>query len=240
MAEQPLETEPAKIYQGRLDLVDWGLGFHYARLTLLLFCMVAFLGLLILGVFGLEVPESLLIVIDLLAGAILLIAPVVGLTGSLLCLGIPPEAKTRRYLAVALLLDFPLPLAYFALESEPGQLFVYIGAGIVQLLSWAFFMAFLRELARYLEQEVAADEALRLLKFGINLYTGILVFTGVVVWFADFARPVSTKQPETYWPGCFLVLAIPVAIYLLYLLSVFLIKQLNLIGTLRQVIRSRT
>jgi hypothetical protein len=226
------KDQDAAVDTGRLDLADWGLACHYLRLVLLLLCILGFLCLLIIpAFFELILPDSLVLLMALLTWGMIFATPVLGLVGSLLCLGIPRAARACRYIAVAVVFDLlPLVLGYFVATdyfSEPEVLLASIAAPAAQFVAWTFFMVFLRELARYLNRDIEAEEALRLLKMWILLITFAALVTGITFRVADLI-------------GYFLVLVIPLALYFFYLLLKFLLDQLGLIGTLRQVIRSRT
>jgi hypothetical protein len=225
-AETPGEQPPPPPMP-ELVWVDWGLGFHYARLPV--FLLSVLVGLLIAVLKDFLDPEWVARIGLILVVGILLLSPVLGLVGSVLCLKFPREANVRPLLLGSLGFDVAailLGLLVLGGSFTPGgSVIVQIVGGAAELVAWMLFMVFLDQAARFLNQEVASAEALRLLKSGIVLtVVWGLVFAAVLALAASLGSPVY-------------LVALPLALYLLVMTLLFLFQQLALISTVRQVIR---
>jgi hypothetical protein len=90
--------------------------------------------------------------------------------------------------------------------------------------SWILFMLTLRRLCLSLRDEGMANEATDLLIRGIIMLILSPMLLGLVLLLAT---------------GCFLILSIPILITLLYFFFSFFTRQLDLVGSIRQVIATR-
>jgi hypothetical protein len=259
--EQTHEERHAERNQTRLSWVDRGLGFHYARLVVVLLFDV------ILGVgfrfFAVIIPSQSSVIPY---GVVLplMIAALLGLIGSILCLRAPPQSKARILILLALLLDLVVfPSTYFiyfnsntisfnadgiGLTPEQVVLAGIIVGEVFQLISWICFVFYLRQLALHFHEEVAADEAIQILVWGIGLlvvplllfalgafglvsFWLLFIYLGLlyILSLASFWESVPSVG-RFYWLLLWFVAPI-------YLYFKFLLKQLSLIATVRQVIR---
>src|SRR5262249_14303689 len=76
-------SKKGRLRRRNLGLVNLGLGFHFARFVVFLFCILLDLGFYILA--G-PAPSVALMLIVLFYVAFFIIAPLLGITGSILCL----------------------------------------------------------------------------------------------------------------------------------------------------------
>jgi hypothetical protein len=233
-------TEETRLEEKNWRRVALGLGFHYARLVVFL------LG--ILGFFSIALAEPFLddlvipiVLVMFLTVCFLLMAPTLGLIGSIFCLSVPKEAGARRLLVASLLFELgPFALTYFTFAGalQPaeealglkGRNIAFLGGLLFQLTSWFFFMLFLRQLALYLDQQVQADEVVQLLAKGFAL----LLIPPLIVLGSAWLMEVLV------FLGCLLgpiMMALPFVVLVLYIM--FLFQQLALIGALRQAICNR-
>jgi hypothetical protein len=219
----------------RLNRVGRGLGFHYARLVLFLLEILLFLVLGLLGVTPDSLPTRVLaMTLALVTFGIILLVPLLGLIGSILCLWVPPESAARRFIWTSLVIDLILlGLSVFGGIAEAAgiaRLLWQGGSLVLAVLSWVFFMLFLIRLGWYFDEPVIAEDGRALLIKGIAL--AVLVPLGLVgILVMLYALPPV---------GCLLVLLTPVLLVVVLVVYIkFLFQQLALIGSLRQVIRSQ-
>jgi hypothetical protein len=161
-----------------MNLVRLGLGFHYARMLINLVAMLFLMGLVCFesGSRMVNSPVASAASAGLgISGLILFIAlifllPLLGLIGSVLCLWVPRESKSRGVLIASLVLDVAvIPLGVVLAVMEISGFF----AIPVGLTSWILFMLFLQRLAQYLDQRSAVQDARNLLVLGIALFVGV-------------------------------------------------------------------
>jgi len=127
------------------------------------------------------------VIVTAIVGVCLMAQPMLGLTGSALCLFVPERGRMRLLLIVSLVLDIAgvglafvdltpyIPEWLATLPSVSGVI-----AGAFALVSWVFFMNFLNQLAYYLEERDAAHEAILLIRWGVALILlPPLVLTGL-------------------------------------------------------------
>ena len=100
-------------------------------------------------------------------------------------------------------------------------------------------MLFLRRLARYLDQDLAADEALVLLIRGVVLWALPPLLVGAFVGLNDMVGGVGLVGVEgVYFVLAVATMAVLVFVWLVWFIK-FLFQEAALIGTLREVIRKQ-
>jgi hypothetical protein len=231
------DDRPRKISAGmkkrqQLKLVNLGLGFHYAGLVIVLVGFLGNLCLALLGpfVFGSLAAASLMGVLYLLLFvAVGLVTPGLWITGSILCLYVPPKSGAFPLVLTSLVLDGVALLLMSSLWWFLGLFAMY--AGLVLIASWILFLLFLRTLATYLREHGCANEAMQLVYFFVALVVGIIVFV-LVVFLLGFL--VGARAP---W--LLVVVMLIGGITLLVFEIKFLLRNLGLIGELRQAITTR-
>jgi hypothetical protein len=215
-----------------LARVQLGLGFHYARLVLTLLAILVLMGLMCYGVTvkpGAGDPG--LIVGGLATLGLVLLAAVLGILGSVLCLWVGRASGAWGFVFTSLLLDgLTLPLAaYLQIVSLPPLI-----GWVVQFVSWILFMLFLGRLARYLDRPGEANELMALITWGVALLVGVpllLVLLAQIVFLsAAFGSPSALV---------FLMISTAVlAVQFIFLVKLFF-RILGNIQTLRATIASR-
>jgi hypothetical protein len=222
--------EHGQTREEKLSLVNLGLGFHYARLVVILVCillwMVMFLVMASGGSLGLVLFLEIVYFVG--TGAV---APVLALTGSILCQWTPGESGSRHWIVLSLTLDclqFLLIPIFFLAQVGLGGVFALMLFGFLFFVaSWVFFMIFLSTLAHFLDQPGIGNEATRLMVKGLALLGGFIMM--LVLMFALIQVALL--------PVAFLTLILMLVWFVAYIN--FLFELLNLIGSLRQVIASR-
>ncbi len=206
-----------------LEKVNLGLGFHYARLVLLL---VTLIGQLLVGaVAGVAVGNPNLVpVVGVLTVLLLVSAGVqalLGIVGSIFCLAVPTASGARGIILISMVLDvlaLPLGVVMFLLDF-PDVLGMLMG-----LVSWILFMVFLSRLAAFVREGVLSQTCMELLWHGLILFLAAPLGLVVVGFGLRFLPCIG--------PLIFLALLLG---YIVYLIK-FLFMILEAIGSLRQVI----
>ncbi len=230
------------------DRVNLGLGFHYVRIAVMLAGVALLLAGLTVGMiaagFGALVSRQghvskativsagLVGFVFLVVGLILrFITPLLGLAGSSLCLWVPLHTGAWGFMLASLVLDSVAALVSLLLllpglvSSREGAALAALPAFVLSFTAWILFVIALYRLSAYFKEEKMAEEAIQILFRGI----GILVLTPLVL-FTLVALAGS----------CFGALfAPPTTLGSLYYIFQFLRRQLDLVGSLRQVIASR-
>jgi hypothetical protein len=224
-----------------------GLTIHYARIALMLLCFVVLvISMVVLPlVAALEISRAarsgegpgaglVLATIPLLLVNIAMnfLAPLLGLSGSILCLWVPSQSGAKGFIIASLTLDLvalPVGLLLRLLSLFPeGQLLAVLGvvpAFLMGFIAWALFMVFLQKLSSYFHEETLAEEAQALLIRGI-----VILVLAPVVFFILLGLALL--------PCIGFIFVLMVLGYSLYYFFLFLRRQLDLIGSLRQVIAS--
>jgi hypothetical protein len=170
-----------------------------------------------------------------------MVVSMLGIAGTVCCLWVPGAARARPFILVALLLDlasFVIPLllvlgwvlGYLADDTAHFTLLLWTSP-ILVVAAWAFFLFYLRRLAQYLKGGLAADESLLILLRGAYL----LVLPAVIFFLADqFGVFVFLRLG-----GFPIPLEMVLPFYLLVAFLLLVLRQLALIGSLRQLIHSR-
>jgi hypothetical protein len=261
-----LREEPPAPIQGwarrRLVLLDRGLWFHYAKLIVYVICVIVFCyGLITLVIVSTVRREPFTekgpagIVLLYLVLFMLFLPPALGLIGSVLCCGAPPEARARALILASLVLDalaVTFPILNFGqlrdvvalFDATPSWSVLDFAAAVVSPLcsvaGFACFLLFLRQVAIYLTRPVAADEALTILvQYGL-LALGALVSGAVVPALVDFTAVAMEEVPMVEVIVMFvlgpLLVALAVALLVFWFKLVF--RIIHLIGTLREALRT--
>jgi hypothetical protein len=230
------------------DRVNLGLGFHYARIAVMLAGVaLLFVGLAV-GTFvavvgsaqarqghvskGTIVSVGLVWLVFALVGfTFRFVTPLLGLAGSSLCMWVPLHTGAWGCMLASLILDAVATLVSLLLllpglvSSSEGAALAALPAFLLSLAAWVLFVIALYRLSVYLKEEKMAEEAVQILQRGI----AILILTPLVL-FALVALAGSCVGA---------LFSPPIALYSLYYLFFFLRRQLDLVGSLRQVIASR-
>jgi len=226
------EEEDAGGQARRWAHVERGLGFLYARLVIVLVCFLLGLSRLILEGSILSKVNQILVLTE--AVGLLVAGPVLGLIGSLFSLRVPRYTGARPYIVLSFLLDpVSLPFAYFYFVGQytpQGELLVLLGGRAAQAMSWVLYILFQRRLAVHFNEEIAADEAAQILVWGVILVPAPWALVGAFLLLFQVA-PFLAFITGPGW------MVLPFVLIVLYVK--FLLRQLALLGTLRQVIRSK-
>jgi hypothetical protein len=221
-----------------MSLANLGLGFHYARLIVeLVSIVVGLFGSMAVGL-AMGTPAmalGLAIVFGFLTVVMSAVMAILGLTGSILCAWVPARSGARPLIIVSAALDAPLlPAALVPLFVAMGyvgfQVYGFVSS-LLGLASWILFMLFLRALSFFLSEDTMGREAERLLIRGLVLLLLVPITVSVLLFLIVLAVPIL------------IFFVVPVAflasIYWIVLAIKFIFEVLNLIGSIRQVIRSR-
>src|SRR5262249_20791039 len=162
-----------------------------ARLVVFLFMILVYLGMIFAAIGnspGLAGGLALLFTLGFF-----FLAPVLGVAGSALSIGVPGESGARLFIIFALVLDALIPLlfliAVLAAVASPASLAAGVAAGmlVVILLSlmaflagWVFFMVFMKVLGDYLGEEHLGNESVRLIIKGVIILVAI-IFVQVIL-----------------------------------------------------------
>jgi hypothetical protein len=220
-----------------MALVNLGLGFHYARLVVqLLVIVVSIFGQIAVSMTLAAAPATALglaIVVGFALITLNLAMGLLGLIGSALCMWVPPRGG-RVLIVISGALDAPqLPLAvlsFFVPMAGLGFHGLMLLCVLMELAAWILFMLFLRRLCLLLGEEMMAREATRLLIKGIVLMVAPIPFA-ILLYLVAGAVPFLM---------CVLALAVFAGvIYWIVLIIKFIFEELELIGSMRQVIVSR-
>jgi hypothetical protein len=265
----------------QLSLTNLGLAFHYARLLVYLIGMAtviaAYLLVLTLGA-GMAASRAarsegpgtagagllgLVMALALIADiAMVFVAPILGITGSILCCWVPHRTGARPLIMTSLGLDggaLLLPIIGLlvagtaALRFDPGAsaaaLVFFLLSPLCALAGFILFMLFCRRLAGYLGEHGAADEAIAIIINLVVLIVSIIVLVVAVFILALLAvggpsrvgaGPLREPGTGAQVMGCFIGLLF-LAGFITWLVFVikWLFRTLNLIGSLRQHLRTR-
>jgi hypothetical protein len=187
------EADPAR---QALDRVEKGLRCHNYRIQAWVYgVFLAFAAVLIAPWFG----GAALVVVFLgllLAGAL---APVLGITGSVLCLSVPEESSGKPFIVGSLVLDVAAVLAGVvagvgaAAFEVPSPAASLLGS-VIGFAAWVLLTLFLKRLGAYLGQPDLESEAGRLLLVGIALQLSPLLLILLVVLVGGLASLRGTLR----------------------------------------------
>jgi hypothetical protein len=237
-AAPPKDADPDRAREtARWAWTKRGLGFHYARIVVIILSFLAYLFALVLqSVHATPVAAVLLCS----SFGVSLVGPALGLIGSLLCLRVPSQAGARPFIILSLMLDvIVIPstsLQYTGVLTAAAEavglstpLLALIVFGALQMADWVFYIFFQRRLAQFFDDDNAADEAVQVLVRGVLLVVApVLLVFGFIV--------LLVQVPLV---GCLMLpLAYLLLIFLAALYVKFLLRQLALIDTLRGLIRN--
>jgi hypothetical protein len=217
-----------------LATVRVGLGLHYARLVLTLLTFLALMGLVCYAAMTRAQVQDRGVAVGALATiAVGLLAALLGVVGSILCLWVGRASRARGFILASLVLDaLTVAVAAWARAAALPDLLAWVPA----FASWILFMLFLRRLALYLDRPGEADECMALITRGVALLVAVplllFLLAQVAILWGFLARNVS---------ALFLLGAVSVLIVILQF--IFLVKLffsiLGNIQTLRAAIASR-
>ncbi len=211
------KRERQGIPSGSLAKVNLGLGFHYARLAALLLSTLLSMVPVLLGRF--------------VAIQVQIVTPPLGLIASILCLWMPRQTGSWGLVLASFILDLAtllvgVVLSVAAIGVSPGTvLLLTLPVYGLSFASWVLFMLTLGRLCRFLRDEGMAEEA-----------TEILIRGSILMLLAPFVRVFLALLGEAVLG---FVVALPVALIFLYQYYLLLRRQLDLVGSIRQVIATR-
>ncbi len=228
----------------RMRLANLGLGFHYAKVLCMLVATLSILGAFVIA--PLVQSPGLFLLLFRLALILMILTPVLGGTGSLLCFWLPEKSRSRVLViitfglevggTVAWILVLVLTTAALAAGGMMGEGALTLGkVGLVLLVlasaviyaSFLMFLLVLRALANYLRDRASAEEALRQL----IIYVIVTLGGTVLVMVLGFLLP---RLGEV---GLYLLGMITLGLFVAYALVLFAI--LKVIATVRQGIATR-
>jgi phage FluMu protein Com len=242
--QQQKKQQRQKLKKDQLKLVNFGIGLHYVKLMCVLISLLivvtffAFAVLMVNALAGagkdmdnlrreLEGAIGALLLLTLISLTISgLLAPLLGIMGSILCYWMP-SSRARPYILMSAILDsialviwiVLLALGRFAgfLRGEP--ILSTLGmSGLVAtalifvfgLASWTVFMTFLRKLALYLDQKSLANDVAQMRTFCIIFFVATpLLFAfifsaewmfciGSVIFFGGFIAWIAGSAKFVY------------------------------------------
>lgn len=192
--EEPVAVARRRKRRGRqeplpagLAKVRRGLGYHYARLVLTLLAGLMVMGLISYGVaFKVQADDAGLIIGRAVTVGTVLLAAVLGILGSFLCLWVGRPSRAWGFIFASLVLDVLTPPLVLALQflAIPPLL-----GWPLQLISWLLFMLFLRRLAVYVDRPGEANEVMAFITWGIALFVGVpllLILLGQMAFLSAF------------------------------------------------------
>jgi hypothetical protein len=249
--KRPGDEEPSPVKKSTrgLPIVNLGLGFHYLRLIVLvaaLVILVVFLVTLTGAIMYLsQTLYGMSLVSAVLLRILLWVLPVLGITGSVLCLYVPSQSRSLPMIIISLCLDaiqFPFVVILMLVKTESTSFLVLtLVTLILSVAAWVLFMVFLAILCWYLEEENMAYDAYRLIRKGLTLL-GCYLLTQVI--FRLIVAALFPAGKEMAADGLFLwwimfMLIVQVTIVWVVIIIRFLFEIIALIGSIRQVILSR-
>jgi hypothetical protein len=245
------EERPRRVSTRGLDTVNIGLGFHYARMVVILFGLLGMIVLLFAAaaagaraagaakagrpadpdVAGLVIVVVLALCVTI---ALNFVAPLLGLVGSILCSFAPAQSGAKGFIIASLVLDLlslPVAIVLQFVNLIPAfkgiAVLGAIPAFLMGFIAWAMFMLFLKQLCSYLSEDAMANEAMAIMMRGLLiLCVAPVLVIGLVVVVGVFMC-------------CGLIPTGLLLFYSVYYFFEFLRRQLDLIGSMRQVILSR-
>ena len=227
---RPTKIGKRKQKREQMRRVQLGLGFHFWKyLTYILG-----INLMISGVILATFMPLLAIMVVVVGYIAILVSPILGIVGSILCTSVPAKIEARPLITVSLGLDASCLLLGFlggfiglVTRTLPGSqgiafLVFLIASTACGLAAFVLFMLFLRKLATYLDDHKTADEAMTHM---INLLAVVLGGGAVMIVTAAILFNIEP------WLGALAVGLEYLCFFVLYLKVLFAI--LDVISTLR-------
>jgi hypothetical protein len=227
---RPTKTGKRKERRRQIRRVQLGLGFHFWKYL----TYVLGINLIISGVI-LATFLSLLGILVVTVGYIaILISPVLGIVGSILCTSVPAKTEAKPLITVSLGLDAScLALGFLGgfiglvTRTLPGRegiafLVFLISSAACGLAGFVMFMLFLRKFATFLDDHKSADEAMTQM---INLLVVVLGGGAIMIITAAILFNIEA------WLATLALGVEYLAFFILYLKVLFSI--LDLISTIR-------
>jgi hypothetical protein len=261
--EKQKRKDKLKTKRSQFKLVNLGLGLYYGKLLCYLIGILIMLFVVILATLvastgsvagdaprpGATAAESvslaavgIIVIIDVCI--MVFLAPLLGMTASILCCWVPPRSQARPLIITSASLDVAsivLGIVVFAM----GLLVGFTGSGrlaeiailpalILFLLvftsmvtAWILFMLFLRKLANYLDDETTGDEAFSLMVQTVLFCVATPIVTAVQAILAALIMYLGQA------------LALIIGTVWLILSFKLMFRNLNLISTLRALVQRR-
>jgi hypothetical protein len=230
--------------------VNLGLGVHYVKVI----CYLGGIFTLIGGVFaafaagaagGGQSFAGVAMIVMLLATLLwVVLPPILGVIGSILCCWVHQKTGARTLILISMGLDVASLLMFGVfLILSAASMFNQQAAGsgidvlalalrgasaLLSLAAWVLFMVFLRNLAYFFDEQTTGDESVSVtITYLVSATFGLAAVVGLSI-FLDALLPCI---------GAVFALVLIIC-YVIWMIKV-LFRILNLIGSLRQVIRSR-
>jgi hypothetical protein len=242
--EEPEAEVPPRKKKGRREplpavmaRVQVGLRCHSARLVWELLALLVMLGLLCYaGIARARPGDRVLDAGGLTAFGIALLAILLGVLGSTLCLWVGRASRARRYIVPCLVLGLlTLPLCVSVqIGALPPQVGLLIG-WVLGFASWLCFMRFLRRLALYLELSDDANEISALILRGTLLLVAVPLLLVLLGMWAYLQAALGDRRTASVLEG---VSALIIFVQLLFVISLYF-SILGNIHILRTAITSR-
>jgi hypothetical protein len=266
--ERPRKKKKKKgtMTRQQLGMTNLGLGFYYFKIiTILVGLFIISLGTIATMAVGVQAAQgqlegargsAVLVGLILMLGSIAVsfVAPGLGITGGILCCWVPSRTGAKPLVITSMALDsagLVLPIISIIVVGAGTALGGYAGgaaggmAGLVfallspfcTLAGFILFMLFLRQLAYFLDESGAGDEAM-----AIIIHSLLLLFGGPIGLFVllVIAASLSRDRQSATAVGCvFSLVIIGLAIAWIVFAIKLLFRILQLIGSLRQILRSR-
>jgi hypothetical protein len=250
--EEEERPRPRKLKtRHRMQRVSLGLAFHYFKILCYLVMMLTFLiGSIVASTAaraGSGFVVNLVGVMVCFSMILVMVTPVLGFVGSLLCLWVPQKTGAKPLIIVSFGLDsgaiglglLSVITSFTAGASAAGgsagtamgmagaSLIFIILSPLVAFAGWILFMLFLRNLAYYFGDDATGDEALT-----VMVLTIAIGFGGAVGLFVLALLLRNTGQVALF------VLGVASLAWMIAMIKV-LFRALHLIGTLRVQLNSR-
>lgn len=242
-----------------------GLGFHYFKTAAQLLGAILLAVLLAIVLYVQTRPPEWvmvaarfsMVVIVLALALLFMLAVVLGLLGSILCLSVPRDTRGARTMIIISVLLEILPLAGLGLaylidaqqppEAQaidpstgfgPATRIAQVLAYLCALGSLSFFLLFLSRLSRYFRQRVVAAEAFALVGRVWAVAAGWLLVGGLFACLAWLdANRHRFDSSLIIGVGLFVLITVPLAVWA----NIWILRGiLDLIGSVRHIVLSRT
>jgi hypothetical protein len=222
--------------QKQLSMVRLGILFHMIKLWLYLASVVfgfIALPLVIFAAMTGSIIVTLLLQVTFNLG--MTVAPICGITGSIMCAFCPPRSEARGTIIVSLIFDILAPffglfqlimwLGFFAtLDDRVMKLINYMlyARMACTLVAWWLFQLFLRKVAFYMRETLLASESL-------NVIVHFLMATVITP-----SLLVGTIMVALFMPGILvLILFFATLGWMIYMGVTFPIRQFRLLFLMR-------
>jgi hypothetical protein len=224
-AERKAEKRRRRARNERLQKVRLGITLHLIKMLLQLASIVAVIALIGIGVASKS--EHTGHIANLTAGGVAIVAAVLGLTGSVLCIAVPRASDARTMIVISLGLDIAvsaLNVVDLIITLPPiPEIALGVVGGLLQTGSWLTFMFFLKRLADYLRERYLSADTESVLKLGLML------------WLARVTLPIGIAFLAVI-PCLGALIGLGLAIALLVAAVIFVIRYIKLLSDFRAAI----